>query len=361
MSDTSFFEAPVPISLKEIAVLLGEPIPEDADEAILIGNTKALDDAGQGDATFLDNAKYVDMLADCAASLIFCKKRYADKVPSGAVAWVTTTPYHAYARLAAALYPNAAGAIPVVATDPTDTKIIRGRVHQSAKLEAGVVVEPNATVGEYAEIGTGSVIAAGAVIGRGVKIGRDCFIGANTVVQHALLGNRVALHSGTCIGQDGFGYAMGPSGHLKVPQIGRVIIQDDVEIGANTSIDRGTNRDTIIGEGTKIDNQVQIGHNVTIGRHCVLVGQVGIAGSSTLGDFVVIGGQTGVIGHVTIGDGAQIAGVSAVHGDVPPGARWGGVPAKPVREWFKEITSLSQLAKREIVVVEKTGSNSGKA
>lgn len=361
MSNTRFFAEPNPISLNEIGEILGEPIPHGADGAVLIGNVNTLDDAAKGEATFLDNSKYVDQLPNCSASLIFCKKRYQEKVPTGTIAWTTSTPYHAYSRLAAALYPQAIGSTPLVATGPNDTAILRGRVHQTAKLEAGVVVEPNATVGEMAEIGSGTTIAAGAVVGRGVKIGRDCFIGANAAVQHSLIGNRVVLHSGVCIGQDGFGYAMGPGGHLKVPQIGRVIIQDDVEIGANTCIDRGTNRDTIVGEGTKIDNQVQIGHNVTIGRHCVVVGQVGIAGSSTLGDFVVIGGQTAVIGHVTIGDGAQIAGVSAVHGNVPAGARWGGVPAKPVREWFKEVTSLSQLAKREIVVVEKTQPDSDKA
>ncbi len=357
MSDISFFAAPIPVSLQEIADLLGEPVPHGRDESLVIRNVRALDEAGSGDATFLDNPKYVELLTGSQASLIFCKKRYADKIPSGSIGWITAAPYHAYARLAARLYPSAVIANPLVAAGPDDTKIIRGRVHRTARMEENVVIEPNATVGEDAEIGSGTVVAAGAVIGRGVRIGRDCFIGANVVVQHGLLGNRVILHSGVCIGQDGFGYAMGATGHLKVPQIGRVIIQDDVEIGANSCVDRGTNRDTIVGEGTKIDNQVQIGHNVTIGRHCVIVGQVAIAGSATLGDFVVIGGQTGVIGHVTIGDGAQIAGVSAVHGDVPPGARWGGTPAKPVREWFKEVTLLTQLAKKDIVAVTKTAAD----
>jgi UDP-3-O-[3-hydroxymyristoyl] glucosamine N-acyltransferase len=148
------------------------------------------------------------------------------------------------------------------------------------------------------------------------------------------------------IGQDGFGFAMGPQGHLKVPQLGRVIIQDDVEIGANSAIDRGTNRDTIIGEGTKIDNLVQIAHNVVIGRHCVIVAQVGISGSVTLDDFVVLGGHVGVVGHLHIGRGAQIAGSSNITHDVPPGARWGGTPAKPVRDWFRELHLIGILAKR---------------
>jgi UDP-3-O-[3-hydroxymyristoyl] glucosamine N-acyltransferase len=140
---------------------------------------------------------------------------------------------------------------------------------------------------------------------------------------------------------------MGKNGHLKVPQIGRVIIQDGVEIGANTTIDRGALRDTVIGEGTKIDNLVQIGHNVVIGRHCVIVAQTGISGSAELGDFVVLGGQVGVVGHVKIGAGAQIAASSNVRGDVPPGVRWGGTPAKPVRLWFRELTLLQKLAERK--------------
>jgi UDP-3-O-[3-hydroxymyristoyl] glucosamine N-acyltransferase len=182
------------------------------------------------------------------------------------------------------------------------------------------------------------------VIGADVRIGRDCAIAPNVTVSHAFIGNRVILHPGVRIGQDGFGFALGPKGHLKVPQIGRVIIQDDVEIGANSTVDRGASRDTVIGEGTKIDNLVQIAHNVVIGRHCVIVAQVGIAGSSTLEDFVAIGGQVAVRGHVRIGQGAQIAATSAVNGDVPAGVRWGGIPARPVRDWFREIHALKKLA-----------------
>src|SRR6185436_5199859 len=183
-------------------------------------------------------------------------------------------------------------------------------VHSSARLESGVTVDPGAVVGPSAEIGAGSVIAAGAVIGPDVRIGRDCSIGAGASITHAIIGDRVIVHPGCRIGQDGFGFVMGAGGHLKVPQISRVIIQDDVEIGAATTIDRGAFRDTVIGEGTKIDNMVQIAHNVVIGRHCVIVAQCGIAGSATLEDYVVLGARAGVIDHATVGEGAQLAGAA---------------------------------------------------
>jgi UDP-3-O-[3-hydroxymyristoyl] glucosamine N-acyltransferase len=222
-------------------------------------------------------------------------------------------------------------------------------VHATARLEQGVTVDPGAVIGPQAEVGAGTVIGSQAVLGPQVRVGRDCSIGPNVTLLNTLVGNRVILHPGVKTGQDGFGFAMGPGGHRKVPQIGRVIIQDDVEIGANTTIDRGASRDTVIGEGTKIDNLVQIGHNVVIGRHCVIVAQVGISGSATLEDFVVLGGQVGVVGHLRIGKGAQIAGSSNVNSDVPPGAKWGGTPAKPLRDWFREMTTLKFLASRRVL------------
>jgi UDP-3-O-[3-hydroxymyristoyl] glucosamine N-acyltransferase len=218
-------------------------------------------------------------------------------------------------------------------------------VHQSATIAEGVTIEPGAVVGREAVIGAGSIIAAGATVGYRVVLGADCYVGAGATVTHAVIGKGVIIHSGARIGQDGFGFAMSGKGHLKVPQIGSVIIGDNVEIGANTTIDRGSLSDTIIGDGTKIDNQCQIAHNVVIGRHCILVAQTGIAGSSELGDFVVMGARSGVLGHVKIGSGAQIAGMAHVKNDVEPGARMGGTPARPFQEWAREVAAVRKLGR----------------
>jgi UDP-3-O-[3-hydroxymyristoyl] glucosamine N-acyltransferase len=217
-------------------------------------------------------------------------------------------------------------------------------VHEDARLEDGVTVDPGAVVGPGAEIGAGTVICANAVIGPDVRIGRDCSVGPGASISHALVGDRVIIHAGARIGQDGFGYIPGKS-HLKVPQLGRVIIQDDVEIGAGTTVDRGGGRDTMIGEGTKIDNLVQIAHNVSIGRKCLIAGHVGLSGSVTLGDAVMLGGKVGVADHRKIGDGAQLIALSGVMHDVPAGERWGGAPAKPLREFFREQVALQRLGK----------------
>ncbi|MFL5431840.1 MAG: UDP-3-O-(3-hydroxymyristoyl)glucosamine N-acyltransferase, partial [Myxococcales bacterium] len=195
----------------------------------------------------------------------------------------------------------------------------------------------------HLRIGDGARVGAQAVIGPHVRIGRDCSIGPNASVLNALVGNRVILHPGAHVGQDGFGFAMSGQGHLKVPQVGRVIIQDDVEIGANTTIDRGSGRDTVIGEGTKIDNLVQIGHNVVIGRHCVIVAQVGISGSTEIGKGAILAGQAGIVGHLRIGDGARVGAQAGVAHDVPDGETHTGYPAMRHREWLRMSVSLPKV------------------
>ncbi len=347
MEHPGFFERAGPIPLRVLAEATGAELVGDIGPDVEITDMRPLDAATEGHLSFLDNTRYLPLLAKTRASACLVAPKFAAKVPEQTARLVTPDPYRGFATVLALFYPDALK--PKAAPDHAGSS---GHVHPSAILEPGVTVEAGAVIGPEARIGAGTTIAAGTVIGYRVHVGRDCYIGPNATLTHTLVGNRVTIHAGVAIGQDGFGFALGPAGHLKVPQIGRVIIQDDVEIGANSTIDRGALRDTIVGEGTKIDNLVQIGHNVVIGRHCIIVSQTGISGSSELGDFVALGGQVGVVGHVKIGAGAQIAGSSNVRGHVPPGARWGGTPAKPIRLWFRELTVLRQLAERKDVKLD---------
>ena len=347
MEHPGFFERAGPFSLRAMIEAAGAVPSGEVDLDTKIKDVRPLDVAGSGDLSFLDNPKYLSLFTQTTATACLVAPKFAGQVPAATVALVTPDPYRGFAKVLALFYPGA------IKPKPARDRVGGGEtVDRSARLEEGVTVEPGAVIGPEASIGRGTTIAAGSVIGYRVHVGRDCHIGPNATLTNSLVGNRVTLHAGTSIGQDGFGFAMGRAGHQKVPQIGRVIIQDDVEIGANTTIDRGALRDTVIGEGTKIDNLVQIGHNVVIGRHCIIVAQTGISGSAELGDFVALGGQVGVVGHVKIGAGAQIAGSSNVRGNVPPGARWGGTPAKPVRLWFRELTVLRQLAERKDVKLD---------
>jgi UDP-3-O-[3-hydroxymyristoyl] glucosamine N-acyltransferase len=340
MSEPVFFPPVTSLTLGEVAALSGAQLPEGVAPGMLVTGVAPLETAGPGDLAYMDNSKYAAAAAVTQATACLVSARFAAKLPSGTISLVSQEPYRAFARVLAILFPSALRPGPILGGQGISPD---AHVHPSARLEAGVTVEPGAVIGPRAEIGSGAIIGPHAVIGPDVRIGRDGAVGAGATIQCALIGNRVIIHPGVRIGQDGFGFAMGPSGHLKVPQIGRVIIQDDVEIGANTTIDRGASRDTVIGEGTKIDNLVQIGHNVVIGRHCVIVSQVGIAGSCTIQDFAALGGQVGLAGHLTIGMGAQVGAQSGVAGDVPAGARYGGTPAQPALAWAREVAMLKSM------------------
>jgi UDP-3-O-[3-hydroxymyristoyl] glucosamine N-acyltransferase len=341
LAKISFFPLAAAPTLREVAQWTGAALSASADPGRIVHDVAALDEAGPDDLAFFDNPRYLDEFKATRAGAVLVAPRYAAQAPAGCATLTTPQPYRAMAQVMARLYPQAARPHSVFRETGVSPAAF---VHSAARLEPGVVVDPGAVIGPGAEIGSGSVIGANAVIGPQVRIGRDSAVGALATIACALIGDRVIIHPGAHIGQDGFGFAMGPRGHLKVPQIGRVIIQDDVEIGAGSTIDRGANRDTIIGEGTKIDNLVQIGHNVVIGRHCVLVSQSGVSGSTVIGDFAALGGQAGLTGHLKIGAGAQIAAQAGVMSDVPPGERWSGAPARPLRAFFREVAALRRLA-----------------
>jgi UDP-3-O-[3-hydroxymyristoyl] glucosamine N-acyltransferase len=331
MSGHNFFQIK-PHTLGEIAEAIGVKLPDEIAAGNIISQASPIDDAAPGSLSFIDNRRYAKHLPETSAAAVICNQQLAEKMPEDCVPLIHPQPYKAYAKALSLIYPTAGRPEPITGEQGVSGKAFVGK---NVLLENDVIIEAGAVIGANAAIGKEARILANAVIGPNVQIGRNCVIGPGASITHAYLGNDVIVHAGVRIGQDGFGFAMGPGGHDKVPQIGRVIIQDKVEIGANSTIDRGSNRDTVIGEGTKIDNLVQIGHNVVIGRHCVIVGLAGVAGSATLGDYVVIAGQAGIVGHITVHDGAQVGGGAGVHVDVKPGEKVIGYPSMPVRDWMK--------------------------
>jgi UDP-3-O-[3-hydroxymyristoyl] glucosamine N-acyltransferase len=343
MAQPTFFANPPPKTLAEIAALAEAHLIDPARASQNIRGLASLDEAGPSHLTFFDNPGYAGQLAATRAGACIVGERFEADVPAHVAVLRAAEPFRAFVRVARELHAQALGPQSWFGIEGIAPSAI---IDPSAHLEDGVVVEPLAVIGADVEIGAGTVVGAGAVIGPGVKIGRDCHVGARTAIQCALIGNKVLIHPACSIGQDSYGLvSFGPEGHRKVPQTGRVLIQNHVEIGAGTTIDRGSLRDTVIGEGTKIDNQVQIGHNVTIGRHCLLAAQVGLAGSLSIGDNVTLGAKVGINSHLRIGDGAQVTAMSAVKDDIPANGRWGGHFAKPTRQWFREIVAVERLVR----------------
>lgn len=331
------------IALAEIARDSAAQLPCDADPTMRLYSGANLDAAQPGHIAYFDDARHLEALRITRAGACLVAERFAHLVPQGTIPIIVQQPRLAYARILARMHPEAVRAPSLLGS----ADVISGCfVHPTARIGAGVVLDPGTVIGEGVVIGNATIIGAHAVLGPDVVIGADCWIGANVTIAHCSVGDRAVVKAGACLGQDGFGFATSRSGHFKLVHLGRVVLGNDVEIGANSTVDRGSGRDTLIGDGTKIDNLVQIAHNVRIGRRCILAAQVGIAGSTTVEDDVGIGGQSAIAGHLLLGRGAQLAAASRLMRDIPAGERWGGMPAKPLREWFREVTTIKNLAKR---------------
>jgi UDP-3-O-[3-hydroxymyristoyl] glucosamine N-acyltransferase len=331
--DPRFFRRTGPHTLAAVADAAEGKAPP---RRLLLSGVAPLQTAGPEDVSFLDNRKYAAALEATQAGAVIVHPEMEARVPAHAVPIVTDQPYLAWARVAALFFPS----------PPS----VPG-VHPSAVIAADAAVDPTAEIGPFAvigaraEIGPRCRIGSGAVIGDGVVLGTDCRIDAHASVSHALLGDRVHIYPGARIGQDGFGFAVGPTGFISVPQLGRVVLEHDVEVGANSTIDRGSLHDTFIGAGSRLDNLVQIGHNVRLGRGCVIVAQAGISGSTILEDNVMVGGQAGLTGHLRIGRRARIGAQAGVMSDIASGADVVGSPAQPVREFFRNVAILRKLAR----------------
>lgn len=342
MADKRFFQKNSSISLEEIISLTGAKLLPKHDHAIkdnmIIEDVAPLETANSSQLSFLINNKYLDAFKKSKAGYCFASEKFANHAPDSMVVLLHSNPYKAYAIIATKFYAEA----PIAQEKISTTAIISpsARLGKNCKIGNFVVIEDEVIIGDNVFIDHNTVIK------NNVEIGSNTKIHSNVTISHALIGQNVIIHPGVRIGQDGFGFASDHTGHLKVPQLGIVKIGNFIEIGANTTIDRGSAQDTIIDDMCQIDNLVQLGHNVKLGKACVIVAQVGVAGSTKLGDFVVLGGQVGVAGHLNIGNGVQIAAQSGVAQNIEDKQIMGGSPAMPIRQWHRQNFALQKLAKK---------------
>jgi UDP-3-O-[3-hydroxymyristoyl] glucosamine N-acyltransferase len=338
MADTRFFRRSGPFPLGLIAEHVGAHLSNPALADLCMHDLAPLDVAGPNDISLFSSNAYQCAAVSSRAGAMITNRKLGGQMPEATCLLYVADPRLAFALVGALFYPRSTLDSGIHATAVVDA---RANIGEDCQIDAG------ARVGRDVTIGLRCHIEANAVICDGVMIGQDCLIGANTTLRHALIGSRVRIGSNSCIGGEGFGFVPTANGMLRQTQLGRVIIEDDVEVGSHCSVDRGALGDTLIGRGTVIDNLVQIAHNVRIGRYCVVAAQVGIAGSADIGDKVMIGGQAAIVDHIKIGSNARIAGKSGIMRDVPEGEAWGGVPALPIRQWHRQTAMLSRLIGRK--------------
>lgn len=336
MPDPRFYRRAGPFTLGDLARRCDSVLAAGSDPDVLVHDVATAEVAGPNEIIYISDSAYLDTFAASKCGACVTTEAYAAKATRKCAILLAEEPRLTFAQIALMFYPP----------NPKADPVSKDFISPDAIVGTDVHIEPGAVIGPKAEIGNGVRIGAGAVICAGVVLGEGCEVGANSTVTHALIGANVKIAAGSQIGQDGFGFMPTKSGHRKIPQLGRVLIAENVDIGANCTVDRGALGDTTIGAGTKIDNLVQIAHNVEIGRNCIIVSQVGISGSCRIGDGVVIGGQGGLANHVNVGDGAQIAAKSGIMRDIDPGDAVMGYPAKPIRQFWREVAALSRLTKR---------------
>jgi UDP-3-O-[3-hydroxymyristoyl] glucosamine N-acyltransferase len=327
-----------PFSLQYLSELTGAQLSDKADPHFMVHHIAPLDEANVQDITYLHSSKKTPAFEITKAGACIIPPEVAHRAPSGMHLLISSDPERTYALIAQAFYPR----------NPLQSyQHPSAVVDSSAKIAENVYISAGVVIGADVVIGSGTFLAPNCVLEENVILGARCTIGANSNLAFCQLGDDVLIQPGVCIGQEGFGFAMGAQGHVRIPHIGNVVIGNDVEIGANTTIDRGTWHDTIVCDGARIDNLVQIGHNVKLGRGVVLAGQVGVSGSTELADFAAAGGQVGIADHVKVGVGAQMAAQSGIMRDVPDGVTVMGSPAKPIKEYFREKAELSKLTKKK--------------
>ena len=334
MADPKFFPKSNKLTLDQICKLTKINLKSAYNKKLLFIDVASLDTANKDNVSFLDNKNYISSLKKTKAGACFIRNEFVEIVPKNTIPLISTNPYHAFAIVANAFYPM---------KDITAGIHPKAHVENSVTYDDSVQIAPGAVVSSNVSLGKNCFIGANTVILSGVTVGDNTVIGANCTVAYSIIGSNVKIHNGVRIGQDGFGFAQNENQNLKMPQLGRVLIKNNVEIGANCSIDRGTGPDTIIGEGTKLDNLVQIGHNAVLGKNCIMVAQSGISGSTHLGDNVIIGGQVGIAGHLKIGNNVKIAAKSGVMKNIEDGKVVGGVPSVPIKDWHRQTIVLKKL------------------